>query len=376
MRDGLGVGLAATQIGILRRLLVFQAGPDSEPSAIVNPEIEWLSERGGDRRGGLPQHPAGLGRRRAPALRAGQRVRYRGRADQDRGIGARGEGAPARDRPSRRRPDPRSHHPRAAQGRHCAPCARAGPTAPRTGRSPRRARPRGRPPPRREPQRLPRHLRVRGDGARGPLRLAPPPLAWSSRPLRGRAAGVASRRRPRPRRGRASSESSCSRPPTSTEPESLEAILAAGSRARLRLRLRPADPRAAALAAADAQPASLAAARAGGARRRSSGRSWPATLRPGVCVIRVEEGLDSGPIALCERTPIATREDYGSLSGRLEEIGGRLLLRALDLAAAGRDRVQPPGHRRGHATPRRSPRPSAGSILRALPRPSPGRSAP
>ncbi len=46
MRDGLGVGLAATQIGILRRMLVFQAGPDSEPSAIVNPEIEWLSEQG------------------------------------------------------------------------------------------------------------------------------------------------------------------------------------------------------------------------------------------------------------------------------------------------------------------------------------------
>jgi peptide deformylase len=44
MRDGLGVGLAATQIGILRRLLVFQAGPESEPSAIVNPELEWLSD--------------------------------------------------------------------------------------------------------------------------------------------------------------------------------------------------------------------------------------------------------------------------------------------------------------------------------------------
>jgi peptide deformylase len=44
MRDGLGVGLAATQVGILRRLLVFQAGPDSEPSAIVNPEVEWLSD--------------------------------------------------------------------------------------------------------------------------------------------------------------------------------------------------------------------------------------------------------------------------------------------------------------------------------------------
>jgi peptide deformylase len=44
MRDGMGVGLAATQLGILRRLLVFQAGPDSEPTAFVNPEIEWLSE--------------------------------------------------------------------------------------------------------------------------------------------------------------------------------------------------------------------------------------------------------------------------------------------------------------------------------------------
>jgi len=44
MRDGMGVGLAATQLGILRRLLVFQAGPDSEPNALVNPEIEWLSD--------------------------------------------------------------------------------------------------------------------------------------------------------------------------------------------------------------------------------------------------------------------------------------------------------------------------------------------
>jgi peptide deformylase len=43
MRDGMGVGLAATQLGVLRRLLVFQAGPDSEPTALINPEIEWLS---------------------------------------------------------------------------------------------------------------------------------------------------------------------------------------------------------------------------------------------------------------------------------------------------------------------------------------------
>jgi peptide deformylase len=44
MRDGMGVGLAATQLGVLRRLLVFQAGPDALPTALVNPEIEWLSK--------------------------------------------------------------------------------------------------------------------------------------------------------------------------------------------------------------------------------------------------------------------------------------------------------------------------------------------
>jgi len=44
MRDGMGVGLAATQLGVLRRVLVFQAGADSEPTGLVNPEVEWLSD--------------------------------------------------------------------------------------------------------------------------------------------------------------------------------------------------------------------------------------------------------------------------------------------------------------------------------------------
>ncbi|MBS1863248.1 MAG: peptide deformylase [Actinobacteria bacterium] len=44
MQDGMGVGLAATQLGVLRRLLVFQAGPDNEPAALINPKIEWSSE--------------------------------------------------------------------------------------------------------------------------------------------------------------------------------------------------------------------------------------------------------------------------------------------------------------------------------------------
>jgi peptide deformylase len=44
MHDALGVGLAATQLGVMHRLLVFQAGQDATPTALVNPEIEWLSK--------------------------------------------------------------------------------------------------------------------------------------------------------------------------------------------------------------------------------------------------------------------------------------------------------------------------------------------
>jgi peptide deformylase len=43
MGGAMGVGLAATQLGVLRRLLVFQAGPEARPTAIANPELEWVS---------------------------------------------------------------------------------------------------------------------------------------------------------------------------------------------------------------------------------------------------------------------------------------------------------------------------------------------
>jgi peptide deformylase len=44
MRDAMGVGLAATQLGALRRMLVFQAGPDATPTALANPVLEWSSD--------------------------------------------------------------------------------------------------------------------------------------------------------------------------------------------------------------------------------------------------------------------------------------------------------------------------------------------
>jgi peptide deformylase len=44
MHDALGVGLAATQLGVLHRMLVYKAYVDDELTVLVNPEIEWQSE--------------------------------------------------------------------------------------------------------------------------------------------------------------------------------------------------------------------------------------------------------------------------------------------------------------------------------------------
>ena len=44
MKDASGIGLAATQVGVLQRLFVFQPNEDDDPVAIVNPEIVERSE--------------------------------------------------------------------------------------------------------------------------------------------------------------------------------------------------------------------------------------------------------------------------------------------------------------------------------------------
>src|SRR5215218_1058088 len=44
MRDSLGVGLAAPQLGLSQRLLVYRVGPDAPLIALVNPRVEWASE--------------------------------------------------------------------------------------------------------------------------------------------------------------------------------------------------------------------------------------------------------------------------------------------------------------------------------------------
>jgi peptide deformylase len=44
MNDALGVGLAAPQVGLSQRLLVYRVGHDAPLVAVVNPEIEWQSD--------------------------------------------------------------------------------------------------------------------------------------------------------------------------------------------------------------------------------------------------------------------------------------------------------------------------------------------
>jgi peptide deformylase len=44
MIDSIGVGLAANQVGILHRLLVYRVQQQSPVAALVNPEIEWVGD--------------------------------------------------------------------------------------------------------------------------------------------------------------------------------------------------------------------------------------------------------------------------------------------------------------------------------------------
>ena len=44
MHDAHGIGLAGTQVGTLRRILVFQAGEDAEPQVVVNARITSFSD--------------------------------------------------------------------------------------------------------------------------------------------------------------------------------------------------------------------------------------------------------------------------------------------------------------------------------------------
>ena len=101
----------------------------------------------------------------------------------------------------------------------------------------------------------------------------------------------------------------------------------------------------------------------------------------GVAIMRLTAGLDEGPVALMEAEPIAPDDDYGTLAGRLEDVGARLLIRALDERPPfaeqprGGRHLRREDHRRGpHAGPgragrgQRADRPRAAPAHRGAPR--------
>ena len=261
MRDGLGVGLAATQLGILRRLLVFQASNDAQPTALINPEIEWASDELVIAEEGClslprvsmdverPLHATRHAASTSTASRSGSRPPASRRASSS-------------TRSTTSTASSSSTAPRATSARaRCGRCAKAAATARRSrtrteaerrGRAPRAAHRRVRTvylgtsgfaatvlrrladSPHRPQLVVTPPDRPRGRGRR----TLPPPVAEAARELEIELLQAAS----------------------VNDAEALARIRAARPRGGGRLRLRPADPRAAALRAADPQRPSLAAA--------------------------------------------------------------------------------------------------------------------
>jgi len=44
MDDAIGIGLAATQLGVMHRVLVYRVEPDAPLGVLVNPEIDWKGD--------------------------------------------------------------------------------------------------------------------------------------------------------------------------------------------------------------------------------------------------------------------------------------------------------------------------------------------
>jgi methionyl-tRNA formyltransferase len=76
--------------------------------------------------------------------------------------------------------------------------------------------------------------------------------------------------------------------------------------------------------------------------------------RTGVTIMRMEEGLDSGPILLQEETPIGPGETAGELAPRLAALGAGLMIAALDRLERGDLVPRPQDHASATHAPRLS----------------------
>ena len=212
--------------------------------------------------------------------------------------------------------------------------------------------------------RLPRHLRVRRHRPAAPRRLGPQagarrhPARQPPGPRPPRAAAAGRRDGPRARPAR------CCRAPTSTRRRRWSGSRAAAPEARRRLRLRPADPRAAALRVPDAQRAPVAAAalaRRGADRARDHGRRRRDR--------RLRDAAHRGPRlgaggALRARSRSGPTTDFAALSATAGRARRRAARAGARPATEGQARVRRAGrvggHLRGEDRPGRAPaRPSA-----------------
>lgn len=75
----------------------------------------------------------------------------------------------------------------------------------------------------------------------------------------------------------------------------------------------------------------------------------------GVTTIRMDRGLDTGPILLQADEPIGAEDDAGTLGHRLAERGGRLLVDTLDGLEAGALDERPQDHTRATSAPKLGP---------------------
>ena len=257
MDDALGIGLAATQVGRLHRLLVYRVEPDSPVQALVNPRDRVALEGRGGLRGGLPEP--------APACSSTSSARSTcacaRRTSDGEPIVVEASGLEARVI---------QHEMDHLDGVLILDRAAARP-APRGDARPARA---GRRPPRsrgRRAHRLPRHVATsRPPCCAGSPQTPAPPALVVTRPDRpaGRGRRLARRRSPTLA---AELGIELVQPEDVNAPEARERIAAARARTRARaVRVRRADQGAAAVRARDPQRAPVAAA---ALARRGAGRA-------------------------------------------------------------------------------------------------------
>jgi len=66
--------------------------------------------------------------------------------------------------------------------------------------------------------------------------------------------------------------------------------------------------------------------------------------RTGVCLMQMDEGMDTGPVLACDETPIDPDETAGELGQRLSEMGAAILTRELPRWVAGEITPVPQAH--------------------------------